>query len=545
MPVQIQIRNGTAAQWTSANPVLAAGEVGIETDTRKQKFGDGTTAWNSLAYAGGTGTVTGVTGTSPVVSSGGAAPAISLASGYGDTLNPYASKTANQVLAAPNGTSGVPSFRALVSADIPTLNQNTTGTAAGLSATLAIGSGGTGLTSTPANGALDIGNGTGFTRTTLTAGSNVTITNGAGSITIAAAGGGGSPGGAPTNIQFNSSGSFGGSANLTWDGTNVQLGGAGALRFADSDNSNYASFQSPATLAANTAYTLPTALPTANNSTLVATTAGVMSWAAPAALPTVTEVDYLVVAGGGGGGSQFYAGGGGAGGFRSGTALPVTAGSPYAITVGAPGAGGAPPTDGGVSIFSSITSTGGGAGGYSASPAGKNGGSGGGCSNDNTTTPGLGVAGQGNNGGVGFTTVAGGGGGGGGAGGVGVSATVSSPGNGGAGSQWPSGSGTFYAGGGGGGRNDASAAGGTGGSSIGGNGGSATVDSTAGATNTGSGGGGASNYNGGQTGKNGGSGVVIIRYPDTFALATSATVSPTTSGGYRYYTFTGNGSITF
>jgi len=66
MPVQIQIRNGTAAQWTSANPTLAAGEVGIETDTKKQKFGDGTTAWNSLGYAGGTGTVTSVGGTGTV-----------------------------------------------------------------------------------------------------------------------------------------------------------------------------------------------------------------------------------------------------------------------------------------------------------------------------------------------------------------------------------------------------------------------------------------------------------------------------------------------
>jgi len=77
-----------------------------------------------------TGTVTSVTGTSPVASSGGATPAISLSAGYGDTQNPYASKTANYVLAAPNGSAGVPTFRAIVAADIPTLNQNTTGTAA-------------------------------------------------------------------------------------------------------------------------------------------------------------------------------------------------------------------------------------------------------------------------------------------------------------------------------------------------------------------------------------------------------------------------------
>ena len=78
------------------------------------------------------GTVTSVTGTSPVASSGGATPAISLSAGYGDTLNPYASKTANFVLAAPDGTAGVPTFRAVVAADIPTLNQNTTGSAATL-----------------------------------------------------------------------------------------------------------------------------------------------------------------------------------------------------------------------------------------------------------------------------------------------------------------------------------------------------------------------------------------------------------------------------
>jgi hypothetical protein len=92
------------------------------------------------------GTVTSVTGTSPVVSSGGATPAISLATAYGDTLNPYASKTANYVLASPNGSAGAPTFRAIVAADIPTLNQNTTGTASNVTGTVAIANGGTGQT---------------------------------------------------------------------------------------------------------------------------------------------------------------------------------------------------------------------------------------------------------------------------------------------------------------------------------------------------------------------------------------------------------------
>jgi hypothetical protein len=68
----------------------------------------------------------------------------------------------------------------------------------------------------------------------------------------------------------------------------------------------------------------------------------------------------------------------------------------------------------------------------------------------------------------------------------------------------------------------------------------------AGVVNTGSGGGGAHGYVA-TTGGAGGSGIVIIRYPDVFPLATSTTGSPTvtTSGGYRVYKWTGNGSITF
>jgi hypothetical protein len=104
----------------------------------------GGTAWE--AYTPTSGTVTSVTGTSPVASSGGTTPAISLATGYGDTQNPYASKTANFFLAAPNGTAGAPTFRAIVAADVPTLNQNTTGTASNVTGTVAIANGGTGQT---------------------------------------------------------------------------------------------------------------------------------------------------------------------------------------------------------------------------------------------------------------------------------------------------------------------------------------------------------------------------------------------------------------
>lgn len=47
---RIQLRRGTAAQWTAANPIMLVGERGVEIDTGKEKSGDGVTAWNSLPY---------------------------------------------------------------------------------------------------------------------------------------------------------------------------------------------------------------------------------------------------------------------------------------------------------------------------------------------------------------------------------------------------------------------------------------------------------------------------------------------------------------
>lgn len=51
MAFRVQIRRGTASEWSASNPILLDGEFAVEKDTRKFKIGDGTTAWNSLPYA--------------------------------------------------------------------------------------------------------------------------------------------------------------------------------------------------------------------------------------------------------------------------------------------------------------------------------------------------------------------------------------------------------------------------------------------------------------------------------------------------------------
>ena len=270
------------------------------------------------------------------------------------------------------------------------------------------------------------------------------------------------------------------------------------------------------------------------------------------------DMNYLIVAGGGGGGPMVTygggnvnetqgGGGGGAGGVLTGL-LHCPLGQTYTITVGA---GGVNLSSGSNSSIDLIESTGGGYGGgyYQAA---SDGGSGGGAGGDVPNSPGLGIVGQGHNGGTGvfgssWPGAGGGGGGGGGyssAGGNGLDpSSGASGGDGGAGSSCPWNILTTYnslgiAGGGGGGRG---VGGGTAGSASNG-GGSSGGD---GVVNTGGGGGGNTGGGGGGAGT-GGSGVVSIQYASSRPDLTSVTGSPlySDSGGYKTYTWTGSGSFT-
>jgi hypothetical protein len=135
---------GTVTSVTGVAPIASSGgttpAISISQSNTTTDGYLSATDWNTFNNKQPAGTyVTSVTGTSPVVSSGGTTPAISLATAYGDTLNPYASKTANYFLAAPNGSAGVPTFRAMVAADVPALayvtNVSGTGTVNGITLT--------------------------------------------------------------------------------------------------------------------------------------------------------------------------------------------------------------------------------------------------------------------------------------------------------------------------------------------------------------------------------------------------------------------------
>jgi hypothetical protein len=239
-------------------------------------------------------------------------------------------------------------------------------------------------------------------------------------------------------------------------------------------------------------------------------------------------INYLVVAGGG---ASFpgSGGGGGAGGLLSGS-LTITYPTSLTIKVGNGGVVGNGQTSS-ISFASASIAIGGGFGGGT---TGSDGGSGGG----GQVTEGFGIVGQGNDGGrTGFSGY--GSPGGGGASSKGVSPyLVPLPPNygaeGGSGSQWLDG--LWYAGGGGGGgRFDLP--GGLGGIGGGGNGGNEFNAPTASAGTPNTGGGGGGDF----TGRDGGSGIVKIRYFGSGSLFTGGNISY--SGSYTYHTFTASGTF--
>jgi hypothetical protein len=237
---------------------------------------------------------------------------------------------------------------------------------------------------------------------------------------------------------------------------------------------------------------------------------------ASASITTPITINYLVVAGGGGGArsggnNAETGGGGGAGGMVTGTTGLAFA-TTTTVTVGA---GGGDRAAGSNSQFGTITASVGGGQGGMAFVAGSSGGSGGGGGSP-SFAGGSGTAGQGNTGGTGVSNLGGGGGGknaaaSGATGGAGLASSIT-------------GSSVTYA---------------TGGTSNG--------TQAAATANTGNGGSGGIGSNSPIVfGWTGGSGIVVISYPDTIAAATTTTGSPTitTSGGNRIYKWTGSGSIT-